>query len=126
MEKGFFSSLFDLSFSSFVTPKLIKILFILLLVGLGFIYVIFGVSIASQDSTGGVLWFLLLGPLVVFIYVLVYRVLLELIMVIFRIYENSRDQVALLREVHPEASARIPKTGIIGPQGQQGQSPVGE
>lgn len=116
MEKGFFASLFDFSFSSFVTPKLIKVLFILLLVVLGFFYLIFGISLASQDSNLGVLWFLVLGPLMIFIYSLIYRVLLELIMVIFRIYENSRDQVALLRAVHPEASAQVPESGVVGPR----------
>ncbi len=92
MEKGFFGSLFDLSFTSFVTPKLVKILFIISLVLLGIAYIFIAISIFSSGgettfnaSTGefeesggnaalGILWLLILGPLFLFFYKLLYRV----------------------------------------------------
>ncbi len=117
--KGFIGSLFDLSFSSFVTVRLVKVLYVLTLVLLVLAYV--GIAIAifagndeqavsigadgtiqSEDSGGsnvllGVLWLLILGPLMIFFYTLLYRVFFELIVVVFRIYENTRDQLALAR-----------------------------
>lgn len=106
-QKGFFGSLFDLSFTSFVTPKLIKILFVLTLVILVIAYIVIAISIFSSggsevtieggqvtteetNNTGaGLLFVFVGGPLMLFFYTLLYRVLFELIMVIFRIYENT-------------------------------------
>ncbi len=117
--KGFIGSLFDLSFSSFVTVRLVKVLYVLTLILLALAYV--GIAIAifagddeqavsigadgtiqSEDSGGGnvllgVLWLLILGPLMIFFYTLLYRVFFELIVVVFRIYENTRDQLELVR-----------------------------
>ena len=115
--KGFFGSLFDLSFSSFVTIRLVKVLYILTLILLVLAYLAIAVAIFSgsgeearftsdgtfetTDSDGnavlGVLWLLIFGPLLLFFYLLFYRVVFELIVVVFRIFENTRDQVALLR-----------------------------
>ena len=115
--KGFFGSLFDLSFSSFVTIRLVKVLYILTLVLLVLAYLGIAVAIfsgggeeATFTSEGpfettsddgnpalGVLWLIVIGPLLLFFYLLFYRVIFELIVVVFRIFENTRDQVALLR-----------------------------
>jgi hypothetical protein len=38
-----------------------------------------------------------LGPLFLFFYTLAYRVVFELVIVLFRIFENTRDQLALAR-----------------------------
>jgi hypothetical protein len=122
MEKGFVGSLFDLSFTNFVTPKLIKILYIASLVFLGFMYVVVAVLLFASEGdttfntdTGtietsggsavmGVFWLLILGPLCMFFYTLLFRVFFELVIVFFRIYESSREQVILLRGQSPEAT----------------------
>ena len=127
-ERGFFASLFDLTFSSFVTPKLIKVLFILLLVVLGLFYLAVGITLASnadEDATPALVWFFILGPLTIFIYLLIFRVVLEVVLVLFRIYESSRDQVALLRAAFPEAAASVPETGIVGPGRTAAPAPPG-
>jgi Domain of unknown function (DUF4282) len=117
--KGFIGSLFDLSFSSFVTVRLVKVLYVLTLVLLGIAYVAIAIALFSSndeqavsigvdgelqtdDGGGGntvlgVLWLLIFGPLMIFFYTLLYRVFFELIVVVFRIYENTRDQLALTR-----------------------------
>jgi uncharacterized membrane protein YccF (DUF307 family) len=116
--KGFFGSLFDLSFSSFITIRLVKVLYILTLILLALAYVVIAVAIFSggdQEATSisldgtvqtsdddgnavlGVLWLVIFGPLLMFFYVLFYRVIFELIVVVFRIFENTRDQLALTR-----------------------------
>ena len=117
MEKGFFASLFDVSFSSFVTTKLIKVLYVisLVLIAIGYVGIavaIFnsgGEELTFNDTTGeleetgggntglGVLWLLVIGPLYVFVYVLISRVFYELVIVLFRIMENTRDQLAIMR-----------------------------
>jgi uncharacterized membrane protein YccF (DUF307 family) len=118
VDKSFFRSLFDLSFRSFVTIRLVKVLYILTLILLALAYV--GIAVAifsggdeqassirldgtveSSDDGGnavlGVLWLIVFGPLLMFFYVLLYRVFFELIVVVFRIYENTRDQLAVAR-----------------------------
>jgi hypothetical protein len=115
--KGFFRSLFDLSFTEFVTTRVIKVLYVLTLVllvigYLGIAIVIFtgGQDVATFDETTGefttesegsvglgLLWLVLIGPLLLFLYTLLYRVFYELLIVVFRIYENTRDQLELTR-----------------------------
>lgn len=98
VEKGFVASLFDLSFTSFVTTKLIRVLYVLSLVMLGLGYVVGAAMVfGSAGGAAGVLWLFLFGPLMVFFYTLAYRVLFELVIVLFRIFENTRDQLALQR-----------------------------
>ena len=132
MEKGFFGSLFDLSFKNFVTPKLIKILFIISLALLVIAYIWIAIAIFTGgggyevsadgtleeeggDTALGILWLLVLGPIALFFYTLLYRVFFELIIVLFRIFENSRDQVSLLRAAFPDASRQVPESGHHDP-----------
>lgn len=87
-EKGFFGSLFDLSFSEFVTTKIIKFLFILAVIasGIGAIAVI--AAGFTKSLALGILM-IVLSPVVFIIYVIVARVYLEIVIVIFRIAENT-------------------------------------
>jgi hypothetical protein len=99
--KGFFGTLFDLSFSEFITTKLIKVLYILLLilVAIGFVIAFFS-SLVTMFSRGGFLAGLLgivLAPIGALIYVILARMWMELIIVIFRIAENTTELVRLKR-----------------------------
>ena len=99
--KGFFGTLFDLSFSEFITTKLIKILYILLLVlvAIGFVIAFFG-SLVTMFSRGGFLQGLLgvvLAPVGALIYVILARMWMELVIVLFRIAENTTEMVRLKR-----------------------------
>ncbi len=89
--EGFFKSLFDFSFSSFITTRVIKILYILFVAGaaiaaLGII--IFGFS---QSAGTGILNLIIVAPLVFLIWVISARVYLEIIIVVFRIGEDLSD-----------------------------------
>lgn len=101
MQRGFFASLFDLSFTSFVTTKFVKVLYVLSLVLLGLAYLVIGIAALSDSAGAGFLWLVVLGPLMLFFYTLFYRVFFELVIVLFRIFENTRDQVALMRAAAP-------------------------
>jgi hypothetical protein len=141
--KGFLGSLFDLSFTEFVTTRVVKVLYILTLVLLVLGYL--GIAVAlftggqevaridpgtgqitteSEGNAGlGLLWLLLIGPLLLFLYTLLYRVFYELLIVVFRIYENTRDQLELTRRGAGQAPPAAPGySGPAGPPSQPGPS----
>ena len=107
MEKGFLGSLFDLSFTSFVTTKLIKVLYVLSLILLGLGYLFIAAAAFHESGGAGALWLFILGPLVIFFYLLLYRVFFELVMVVFRIFENTRDQLTVTRAAWPSAATSL-------------------
>ncbi|MDQ1306533.1 MAG: hypothetical protein QG671_2365 [Actinomycetota bacterium] len=86
--KNFFNSLFDFSFSSFVTLRFIKVLYGIIMALAALAALTLLVAIASR---GGVyiLLALVVAAVAFLIYVVIYRVLLEFIVVIFRIAENT-------------------------------------
>ncbi len=86
--KGFIGMLFDLSFSEFVTTRLIKILFIIGVVFAAICSLSFIVGGFSAGAGEGIL-FLILSPIVFFLFVLISRIWCELIIVMFRIAENT-------------------------------------
>lgn len=121
----FFAALFDLSFTNFVTTKLIKILYVITLALLVLGYLMIGLSALAGDQAGvGILWLLIIGPVLLFFYTLLYRVVFEIIVVIFRIFENSRDELALQREIHPEAAAAVASAAAPQPYEGQPQPPL--
>jgi hypothetical protein len=86
--KGFFGGLFDLSFTEFVTIRVIKVLYILaiLISAIGALVLLIG-GIAK----GGGMAFIaiILAPIAFFLYILMARIWLEVIIVLFRIAENT-------------------------------------
>jgi hypothetical protein len=88
-EAGFFARLFDVSMKTFITPSIIKVLFILGLIAVSIFSLI--ILVAGAQADGGVV-LILLAPLYWFIGVLYLRVILEVIVVLFRIEENTRGQ----------------------------------
>ncbi len=97
MEKGFLAGLFDMSFSEFVTIRLIKVLYIIGIIGAVFAGLLFIVGGFSNGAGTGIL-FLLLSPILVGIYILMVRIWLELIIVVFRIAENTSQLVKIKKE----------------------------
>lgn len=88
--KGFLASLFDFGFTSFVTPKIVKVVYILITVvlGLGTVaYIILG--FASGSPTLGILA-LIFAPIIGLIYLALWRIGMELFIVIFRMADDVR------------------------------------
>ncbi|MGD9935643.1 MAG: DUF4282 domain-containing protein [Dehalococcoidia bacterium] len=88
--KGFLSRLFDLSFQSFITTSIIKVLYVLFIIvaglaSLGFI----AVGFASNAGVGVVT--LILSPLIFLLYVIMARVYLEIVIVLFRIHDQTAE-----------------------------------
>lgn len=99
-QRGFVGSLFDLSFSSFVTTKIIRVLYVLSLVGvvLAAGMVLLGsvtggvLGLASDEGGAGVIAMLggfVMAALVLFFGVLLARIYMELLIVVFRIAEST-------------------------------------
>ena len=92
--KGFIGSLFDLSFTEFVTTRLIKLLFVLAIIGAGIqTFIILIGSFAGGFASG--LLGLIFSPVIFLVMVVLSRVWLELIIVVFRIAENTGRMVNL-------------------------------
>jgi hypothetical protein len=88
-DKGFFGALFDFSFTHYVTPTIIRIIFGIVIVvsAIGAL----GVAIAafSVNIVLGFLVLIIFGPLIFLVYVILYRVFLEVVMAVFTIAENT-------------------------------------
>jgi hypothetical protein len=86
--RGFLSALFDFSFTSFVTTRIIKVLYILILVLVSLV-ALFYTIIAFRLSTGfGLLVLIIADPLYIIIVMAFWRLLLEAFVVVFRIAED--------------------------------------
>ena len=89
---GFFKRLFDLSFKEFVTTKIVTFIFILAIIIGGLIAI--GILISGISRGVGMAFVsLILAPIVFFLYVLFSRIWLEIIIVLFRIAENTTTLV---------------------------------
>ncbi len=96
--KGFFASLYDLSFHAFVTPKIIQIVYLIALTlaalwALGFLISGFlpsyGFLGAQAPSFGGILLHIIAAPIIFVLCSLGARIYLEFIVAVFRIAENT-------------------------------------
>lgn len=87
-QKGFWARFFDFSFKSFVTPSLIKVLFIVFMVVIGLSVIGMIVTGFSASAATGVL-FLIGGLIYGFLALLWARVVLEIVIIFFRIHENT-------------------------------------
>jgi Domain of unknown function (DUF4282) len=89
--RGFLSSLFDLSFTSFIATKLIKVLYVLAIVGAGLAAISIAVAGFSQGTATGVLMLIIVAPLAFLAAVIYARVVLEIIIVVFRMAEHLAE-----------------------------------
>ncbi|MGZ5970808.1 MAG: DUF4282 domain-containing protein [Polyangiales bacterium] len=88
--KGFFSALFDLSFSSFITTKIIKFIFAVWLIVsvLGLLGgLVMGAMRLGDEPIQGILM-ILASPIAALLYIVIGRIYLELVIVLFRVAEN--------------------------------------
>ena len=91
--RGFFSLLFDFSFSEFIVLRVVKIIYglILLLIGIGGLGVLIG---GFKQSFGyGLVTLLVILPLYLLISIVFARIYMEIIIVIFKINENLQKLV---------------------------------
>ena len=86
-ERGLVSSLFDFSFSSMVTPKIIKALYVLFTI---WTIIAALIILVFFDKTGGIegalFAFFIVDPIFILLSLGIYRIFLEAFMVIFQIH----------------------------------------
>ncbi len=116
--KGFFSSLFDYSFSSFVTPRIIKVLYVLSTIAIA-LWTLGFIGVAFKVSSGAGILALLIGGSLFFIISMIYvRVGLELLIAFFRIHAN-------VEEINTrDASTAQAAPGIQAPPAAPGPGPA--
>jgi Domain of unknown function (DUF4282) len=90
-EKGFIGSLFDFSFTSLVTPKIVKVLYILFTIWTALIgLTILIIGFKTGGVAGGLFTLIIVEPIFVLLTLGIYRVVLELFVVVFRIYDELK------------------------------------
>jgi len=89
--KGFLGSLFDFSFTSFVTPKIVKVIYVLVTIWTviwALIFLRFGFKYGG--AAGGFFTLLVVDPILVVLTLGAYRMVLELFMVVHRMHEELK------------------------------------
>lgn len=90
-EKSFFESLFDFSFTYFITSKIIKFLYGLSIAGSGILALVLVIGGFNMAPGIGILTLLILAPLTFLVSVIYTRVMLEIVIAIFRISEHAAE-----------------------------------
>lgn len=95
--KGFFTTLFDFSFSEFIVPKVIQTLFVIGILGAA-VGAIFFIAWGFRASFFAGLITILLSPIIFVIYVILVRVYLEVVMLLFQISDTLNKILAQRKE----------------------------
>lgn len=115
--KGFLASLFDTSFANLVTPRVIRIIYIISMVVIGLAALFWIAAAFSRSAAFGLLVLVIIAPIVSLLYLIYTRVLLEVIIALFRIMESNVELVALQRAATPGApAASVPPPAVPAPE----------
>ena len=101
-------ALLDFGFEKFVTLSVIKVVYVL---GMGMIALMWLAALVSAFTQGGLaaLVVLVVGPVIALVYLIFFRIWLELVVVIFRIGENTTKLVTQKETtVPPSPPAPLP------------------
>lgn len=85
--KGFFGALLDFKFNHFITPMIVKFVYVLATIVLVLGFVVFLVASFANSASAGIV-VLLLGPVVVILYLAFIRMTLEFYLAIVRMSED--------------------------------------
>jgi hypothetical protein len=87
---GFLGALFDFGFTSFVTPKVIKVLYVLVMIGTVVSTLAFTILLFKASAVFGIVALVFIDPLIILVIMAIYRIVLEFFVVIFRAAEDIR------------------------------------
>lgn len=87
---GYLSGLFDFSFSELITKKIIRFLYLILVIAIGLVAVVIIISGFMRGFFAGLIAIVIAG-LVFLVYVTLIRVGLEVYIVIFRIADYTKE-----------------------------------
>ena len=91
---GFYKALFDTSFSEFVIPKIVSMLYVIGMIMSGISALALVIIAFTQSIWGGILA-LLFSPVYFLISVIVIRFYFEIIVILFKIYYEIKESNAL-------------------------------
>jgi len=84
------AALFDFGFNTFVTPKVVKVIYVLIMILTGLGALGFAVTAFRISPVFGLISLFILCPLFFFVELALWRIILELFIVIFRIADDLR------------------------------------
>jgi hypothetical protein len=87
--RSFFRALFDFTFTSFVTMTLIKVLYGIVMVGAVLGALVLIAAGFNQSTLAGILVLVIGAPLYFLLTIIFYRVILEFLIVVFRIERHT-------------------------------------
>ncbi len=108
--QSFFSGLFDFSFKEYVTPKIIRVIFVILIVfaAIGAIALLIG---SARGGGFGIVLGIIFAVVGFFLYVILFRIYLEVVSALFRINDN----IATLVHLSGGTPTRAPTDTIASP-----------
>ena len=87
---GFLEGLFDLSFEKTVTRSVLKVVYVLVIIGLTLAYLAYSIAAFAASTALGIAVLVIIGPLVWLLELLLWRILFEIVITIFKIADNTR------------------------------------
>ena len=87
---GFLASLFDFSFSSFITTKLVRVIYVLAIAGNALFALVLVAGGFGRGFMSGVFALFVIAPLVFLLFTALARLWLEVMVVLFRTVEYAR------------------------------------
>lgn len=113
--RGFFASLFDFSFSSLITTKIVKIVYVIATILIGLASLGFFVAWLTRGGVGIVIA-IIGAPILFIVYMIVTRIWLEIVIIVFRIGEDVRRIADAPRSAGPAVGGyQPPQTGFPPP-----------
>ena len=91
-QKNFIQKIFDFSFSEFVTPQIVSILYIISLVLIGLGLLVSCIVTFTQSILGGIVFLFIGIPIGGALSIIFTRVYYEILIVIFKLYEELRKK----------------------------------
>jgi Domain of unknown function (DUF4282) len=101
--RGFLASLFDFGFNSFVTPKVVKAVYVLAMILIALWLLAFAVTAFLVNKVLGIAVLFILCPILFIVELALCRLFLELVMVIFRIADDVRS-LRVRRDPRPDGA----------------------
>jgi hypothetical protein len=89
---GFFSALFDFTFSTFATPKIVRFVYLLATVVIGLFFVVWVVAAFSENIGLGI-FVLILGLVAAIVYLAFIRMTLEIYYAIVRMSQDINERL---------------------------------
>ncbi len=99
-QKSFFEALFDFSFSSMITVRIIQILYALAMLGNTLITFFILLAVFKSSSAAGII-VLVLSPVIFTVMTIFVRVYMETLIVLFKIADNTAAMAESFRREPP-------------------------